>query len=222
MASQDKESGYSPSIEEEGRKPTKSSMLPRQIFSAYQRASTEASNDYRYCPLCGTGLSGGTPDSAQRPRCTRCGWVHYKNPAPGVVVLIEEGGRVLLGRRAEGTFEADKWCLPGGFIEFDEDFLRAGIREVLEETGLRAEIRSILNVSSNFLSPDLHTLVIVLLAGATAGTAVPGDDLCELRWFPLDEPFPEMAFEADQHIIERYRQTELKGLSVDPLHRASR
>ena len=133
-------------------------------------------------------------------------------------MLIVNDGLVLLGKRAEKSFEAGKFCLPGGFIEFDEDFLAAGAREVLEETGLRVEIRSILNVVSNFLSPDLHTLVIVLLTSIAEGTPVPGDDLCELQWFPLDGPLPEMAFEADQHIIERYSRTELKGLPVDPLH----
>ena len=44
--------------------------------------------------------------------------------------------------------------------------LTAAIREVKEETGLDVEIRSILSVVSNFLSPRLHTLAIVLLARA--------------------------------------------------------
>ena len=43
------------------------------------------------------------------------------------------------------------------------------------------------------------------------------DDLETLEWVPLAEPLPEMALEADEHIIERYRQTKLgRGLPVDP------
>jgi 8-oxo-dGTP diphosphatase len=121
-----------------------------------------------------------------------------------------------LGKR-RGGFGKEKWGLPQGYIEFDEDFLTAAIREVKEETGLNVEIRSIINVVSNLLSPRLHTLAVVLLAGAVSGELCAGDDLETLEWVPLAGPLPEMAVEADEHIIERYRQTKLEwGLPVDP------
>lgn len=105
-----------------------------------------------------------------------------------------------------------------GFIESDEDFLTAAIREVKEETGIDVEIRSILSVVSNFLSPSLHTLAIVLLARAVGGDLCAGDDLDEAAWFPLAGPLPEMAFEADAHICERYYKTQLEGAPVDPAY----
>jgi 8-oxo-dGTP diphosphatase len=152
----------------------------------------------------------------QRPACAKCGFVQFRNPIPGVVVLIERDGQVLLGKRA-GGFGKGRWGLPQGYIEFDEDFLSAAIREVKEETGLDVEIRSIINVVSNLLSPGLHTLAIVLLAAVVAGEPCACDDLETLEWVPLAGPLPEMAFEADEHIIERYRQTKLEwGLPVDP------
>ena len=129
--------------------------------------------------------------------------------------MIEEDGYVLLGKR-RGGFGTGKWGLPQGYIEFDEDFLTAAIREVKEETGLDVEIRSILNVVSNLLSPRLHTLAIVLLAGVAAGEPCACDDLESLEWFPLSGPLPDMAFEADEHIIARVRQIALdQGLPVD-------
>ena len=140
----------------------------------------------------------------QRPACAKCGFVQFRNPIPGVVVLIERDGQVLLGKRA-GGFGKGGWGLPQGYIEFDEDFLSAAIREVKEETGLDVEIRSIINVVSNLLSPGLQTLAIVLLAGVVAGELCAGDDLETLEWVPLAEPLPEMAFEADEQVIERYR-----------------
>jgi ADP-ribose pyrophosphatase YjhB (NUDIX family) len=97
------------------------------------------------------------------------------------------------------------------------DFLTAAIREVKEETGLDVEIRSILNVVSNLLSPRLRTLAITLLAGVVAGELCAGDDLETLEWVPLSGPLPEMAFEADERIIERYQKTKLEErLPVDP------
>ena len=101
-------------------------------------------------------------------------------------------------------------------MEFDEDFLSTATREVYEETGLSIELESLLNVVSNFLSPQLHTLVIVMLAKVIGGNAVPGDDIVELKWFSKNDTLPEMAFDADRHVIEKYWHTDLKGISVDP------
>ena len=85
-----------------------------------------------------------------------------------------------------------------------------------KETGLDVEIRSIINVVSNLLSPGLHTLAIVLAAGVAGGELRAGDDLEALAWVPLSGSLPDMAFEADEWIIERYRMKLEEGLPVDP------
>jgi 8-oxo-dGTP diphosphatase len=132
------------------------------------------------------------------------------------VVLIEKDEKVLLGKRT-GSFGNGKWGLPQGYIEFGEDFLTAATREVEEETGLKVEIRSILNVVSNFLTPRLHTLAIVLLARYKNGEPRAADDVYALEWFPLEGLLPDMAFEADEFIIRRIQETNLEeGLPVDP------
>ena len=169
----------------------------------------------RYCPFCGTQLASKEKGGKIRPACPNCGFVQFRNPYPGAVVLVERDGQVLLGKRA-GNYGAGRWGLPMGFIEFDEDFLTGAIREVKEETGLDVEIRSILSVVSNFLSPRLHTLAIVMLARVVGGELCAADDLEAVEWFPLSGPLPEMAFEADTHICERYYRTQLAGAPVDP------
>jgi 8-oxo-dGTP diphosphatase len=190
-------------------------MQAKQVFSAYNREQKSWSSMFTYCPSCGAELSSETTGGKTRPACPSCGFVHFRNPSPGVVVLIEEQDQVLLGRRS-GSYGAGKWGLPMGYIEFKEDFLTAATREVKEETGLNIEIRSIISVVSNFLSPGLHTLAIVLLARVVDGEARAGDDLDAVGWFPLEGPLPEIAFEADQHIIVRYAKTRLEGAPVDP------
>ncbi|MBI5035691.1 MAG: NUDIX hydrolase [Chloroflexi bacterium] len=188
-------------------------MKTHQVFFAYDRNQPNPSQDYRYCPLCGSELQA-TDQNGNR-KCTRCGFVRYKNPFPGVTVLIEKENQVLLGKRQPSSFQGGKWCLPGGFIEYDEDFISAGRREVEEETGLRVSIESILSVMTNYLAPHLHTLVVTMLAHVDSGSAQPGDDIAELGWFPLAGPLPDMAFEADRHIIERYYATRVTGAPID-------
>jgi 8-oxo-dGTP diphosphatase len=191
-------------------------MRAKQVFSTYSGKEGDGDlGQFKYCPFCGTRLALRETGGKQRPACPNCRFVQFRNPAPGAVVLIEKDGQVLLGRRS-GSYGAGKWGLPMGFIEFDEDFLTGAIREVKEETGLDVEIRSILSVVSNFLSPRLHTLAIVLLARAIGGELCAGDDLEAAEWFPLSGPLPEMAFEADAHICERYYKTQLEGAPVDP------
>jgi ADP-ribose pyrophosphatase YjhB (NUDIX family) len=196
-------------------------MPIKQVFSAYECQNEGQAGHYTYCPLCRAELSLADRGGQFRPTCPGCGFVHYRNPLPGVVVVIENEGNVLLGKRS-GGFGAGKWGLPQGYIEFDESFLTAAIRETRDETGLDVEIRSILNVVSNFLTPSLHTLAIIVLAGIRGGEPHPGDDLEALAWVPLAGPLPEMAFEADTRIIERVRETQLQGgLPVDAGHAAA-
>jgi ADP-ribose pyrophosphatase YjhB (NUDIX family) len=190
-------------------------MRVKQVFSTYSGKEGGDSEQFKYCPFCGTRLLLKEKGGRQRPACPNCEFVQYRNPIPGVVVVIERDGHVLLGKR-RGDFGEGKWGLPQGYIEFDEDFLTAAIREVKEETGLDVEIKSILNIVSNMLSPSLYTLVITLLADVVAGEPCAGDDLETLEWLPLSGPLPEMAFEADEYIIRRYQKMKFEeGLPVD-------
>jgi 8-oxo-dGTP diphosphatase len=191
-------------------------METKQIFESYDRRKHEVFDTWTYCPKCGARCRILPSGGCNRMTCPRCGFVLYRNPSPGVVALITSHDMILLGKRAQNVFEGGKWSLPGGFVEFEEDFISAAHREIREETGLSVKIVSILSVVSNFFSPELHTLVVVLLAEKHLGALQPGDDMVELAWFPLSGPFPPMAFDADEHIISRYHRTRLTGAPVDP------
>jgi ADP-ribose pyrophosphatase YjhB (NUDIX family) len=190
-------------------------MHIKQVFSTYGEKKNTNFGQFKYCPFCGTSMSLKEKGGRQRPACPDCGYVQFRNPVPGVVVVIERDGQVLLGKRS-GGFGKGKWGLPQWYIEFDEDFLTAAIREAKEETGLDIKIKAILNVVSNYLSPRLHTLAIILLAGVKSGEPCAADDLETLEWFPLSGPLPELAFEADEYIIGRVQKTKFEErLPVD-------
>lgn len=158
-----------------------------------------------YCIHCGAPLEE-IPGENGRRRCTVCGRIRYQNPAPCVSVLLLSQDKVLLGLRGKTSIMPGKWCLPCGHIEGGESFLTAAKREVREETGLEIEPRSIVNVTANHFLPEIHSLVVVLTAVPAGGFLRPGDDITAVDWFPVQGPFPDMAFQADLHIIEQYRR----------------
>jgi 8-oxo-dGTP pyrophosphatase MutT (NUDIX family) len=60
-------------------------------------------------------------------------------PIPVVRVIVPDADRrVLILRRAPGTAGAGTWCLPGGKIDYGDTVEQTAIRELAEETGLRA------------------------------------------------------------------------------------
>ncbi|MHB8125705.1 MAG: nucleotide triphosphate diphosphatase NUDT15 [Desulfitobacteriaceae bacterium] len=190
-------------------------MKIKQVFSAYNFRNNDGLEYLNYCPRCGEKCIIKKEGGKKRPICPACEFVQYRNPSPAVSALVVKNDRVLLGKRAPGSYLEGKWCSPCGFIEFDEDFITAGIREVKEETGLNITVKSVISVCSNYLSPNLHSLVIVLLAHVVSGELCPGDDIDTLQWFNISGPLPQMAFSADIHIIERYNKTRIEGLQID-------
>ena len=138
------------------------------------------------------------------------------NPLPGITIIIRSHDvKVLIGKRSEDVRYGNKWCLPGGYIEYEESFIETAHREVLEETGLTLCITGIVNVVSNHLDDFHHTLVIVLIGDVAGGHQEPGDDLSALRW--IDHKLHERilyAFEADKRIIDCYFAGNMKILPV--------
>ncbi len=138
--------------------------------------------------------------------CPSCGFVAYRNPLPAVVVLIhDDGGRVLLGKRCPASYCAGLWSLPGGYLETGEDYQAAAIREGREETGLEIVPEGICSVVSNRFRSGAETLVLVFLATVAPGAEPKaGDDLVELRWIAPGDEMPQLAFDADMASIQRY------------------
>jgi len=187
-------------------------VAPRQVFAAYDRGE-RADPPPRFCPSCGAELE--LDASGNRGECPDCAQVVYRNASPAVSMFVTDGERIVLCRRAPESFRGGTWCLPCGFVDYDEDFLTAARREAREETGLDVVVRSIVSVVSNFHHDDLHTLVIVLECESVGGELRAGDDVDAVMWLAPDDPIPPLAFEADDHIIRRWFATGIAGAPVE-------
>jgi 8-oxo-dGTP diphosphatase len=188
--------------------------INRQIYWHTDSHKGMGEDVFRYCPLCGGRLKREIIDQRPRQVCSACGYVHFRNPAPTVSLLIIREDQILLGKRP-GKSGEERWATPSGYIEFDEDFLTTAIREAREETGLEIEIAAILNVTDSFFPPEQHFLNVYLQARITGGQIQSGDDIGELAWFPLSGPFPAMAFAEDIDMIERCQKAPSQRLLVE-------
>ncbi|MDA8125225.1 MAG: NUDIX hydrolase [Deltaproteobacteria bacterium] len=170
-----------------------------------------------HCPRCGARLSEQRLKKHQRQICPACRYTHYLNPSPGVTVIVPSKERqVLIAKRAEEIDFGGKWCLPGGYVEYEESFIDAAFREVGEETGLAIRLAGIVNVVSNLCNGDHHTLVVVLLAEAVGAQPVAGDDCTEVKWIDQGQHQDiDYAFEADRRIIDGYFNGHLQMIPID-------
>ncbi len=189
-------------------------MTIRQIYWHNCEHTHMQEDSFRYCPLCGKLLVQTVVDNLLRRTCSDCGYVHFRNPAPTVSLLVINGGFVLLGKRT-GRSDKDAWATPSGYIEFNENFLDTAIRETKEETGLDIQLLSILQITDSFFPPEQHFLNIYLLARVIGGQIKAGDDMDELGWFPIAEPLPKMTFQEDVDLIDQYFKGNNQYLTVE-------
>lgn len=95
-----------------------------------------------------------------------------KRPEIGVGVLVVRDGKILLSKRLK-KYGYGKLALPGGHVEWMEDFRDTAVREVLEETGIRlrkSRVRD-LRVFSEEVHPKLgkHYVTFYLIAKMPKG-----------------------------------------------------
>ncbi len=111
-------------------------------------------------------------------------------PAAGVVCL--RGDDVLLIKRGKPPLEG-QWSLPGGRIERGERAADAALRELWEETGVRAELIGLIDVVDALAPPQdpaaPHYVLIDFAARWISGQPRAGDDAAEARFFsPVELP----------------------------------
>ena len=96
----------------------------------------------------------------------------HKNPKPTIDVIVTDGDRIILVKRGKEPFKG-QWAFPGGFVEYGERVEEAAKRELLEETGVVADIQSILGVYSKpDRDPRTHIISTVFIAQYIRGQGV--------------------------------------------------
>ena len=126
----------------------------------------------------------------------------YENPRATVDLIVETNNQVLLVERLHDPYQG-MWALPGGFLNCGRENLeQAGVRELQEETGLRAQPRDLVLIgvySDPNRDPRGHVIAHTYIVTKWTGQARAGDDAAKIRFFPLDN-LPDLAFDHNQAI----------------------
>lgn len=156
--------------------------------------------DFKFCPWCGSPLKSRELDGAMRSACTSCEYIWYKNPIPATGAIIVDDNRLLLVKRKYPPAVGD-WCIPAGFMEYNESPVECCVREVKEETGLNIKIDRLFWNYKAGDDPRSMVVLILYLATVIDGKLVPGDDALETKYFDLEELPSNIAFSAHRKAI---------------------
>ena len=122
------------------------------------------------------------------------------------------GDEVLLIRRGKPPLEGS-WSLPGGRIEWGERAADAALRELAEETGVKAELLGLIDVVDGLFG-ERHYVLIDYAARWVSGEPRAGDDAADARFWPLSEVGKLGLWEETVRIIEmaaeKFASTPLK------------
>jgi 8-oxo-dGTP diphosphatase len=118
-----------------------------------------------------------------------------RSPVPAVGVVCLRGDEVLLIRRGRAPLQG-AWSLPGGRIEWGERVSEAALRELAEETGVRAEILGLIEVVDGVVPAapsegakeevEHHYVLVDLAARWVGGEPRAGDDASDAAFHRVD------------------------------------
>lgn len=124
-------------------------------------------------------------------------------PRAGVGVFIFRDGKFLMGQR-KGSHGVGSWSLPGGWLEYQESFEQASVREVMEETGLIIENTRFAALTNNvFRDEEIHSLTVWMMAEWKSGEPIINepDKFIDQKWVDF-ESLPEPLFLPWEHLLQ--------------------
>lgn len=158
--------------------------LPAATRSAAARALEllEFDRTHRFCGSCGAPTALATQPIARRCTNPDCGREHYPRVSPVVIVAVERGEEILLGRSPH--FPPGLYSTLAGFVDAGESAEQAVHREIHEET--RLQVRNLRYFASQPW-PFPHSLMLGYQAEYAGGDIVCAPaEIEDARFFHVD------------------------------------
>ena len=131
-----------------------------------------------------TSEPGGSPPGKEGRR-------YPDRPIVGVLAVVLRGERALVVRRSNPPMPG-RWGFPGGVLELGETVAQGAMRELFEETGVKAEPAGPLTVIDSIDRDDegrarYHYTLVAIIGRWLSGEGVRGDDADEVAWLSRAE-----------------------------------
>lgn len=97
----------------------------------------------------------------------------------------------------------DDWSLPKGKLNKGETFLRAALREVKEETGVKPEDPKQIGSIAYDTNGGNHKIVRWWLMSADPGTFKPNREVDEIAWLPAKAAMKRLEYRNERSVLER-------------------
>ena len=163
-----------------------------------------------FCVYCGAALALRVIEGREVEACPNDNFVLWHDPKVSTAVVVEADGGIVLGRRAiEPGYGL--WCLPGGFVNDDEDPAAAAARECLEEISAPVELTGLIGVY-HIPKTGAPSMVGIAYRGRVVDGARPaaGAEMLEVGVFQLDS-LPELAFPSHKAVLAEYLKSPVLG-----------
>ncbi|KRE49010.1 NUDIX hydrolase [Paenibacillus sp. Soil522] len=141
--------------------------------------------EVKFCMACGHELESRSVDGTMRMACTSCSFIHWGSYSIGVGALVVKEDKILLVRRAQEPGKG-KWTNPGGYIEQLEAIQDTVQREVMEECGVQAIVKSVVALRDQPRS--IHNLYVAFEMEYVSGEPAPDNvEVDAAGFFTLQE-----------------------------------
>jgi NAD+ diphosphatase len=134
-----------------------------------------------FCSNCGG--RNEVIDAGYRRHCPSCNMDHFPRTDPVIIIAVQRGERVLLGRQA--AWMPGMYSALAGFVEPGETIEDAARREVLEEAGI--EVGAISYVTSQPWPFPANLMIGLIGVALTENIVIDAKELQDARWFVPDE-----------------------------------
>lgn len=126
--------------------------------------------------------------------------------ATTVAIVKNKKNEILLVRRAPGQLNENRYTLPGGFLNRDEDSRQACIREVFEESGLHCRILYLFHIVDTPFRPkeDRQNVEFRYVTEVTGGKEKTSEETSGFKWISKD------SIPADEEFAFDHRETVVK------------
>jgi ADP-ribose pyrophosphatase YjhB (NUDIX family) len=130
-------------------------------------------------------------------------------PLVGVGIICFRGGDVLMIKRGKPP-RAGSWSLPGGRQKLGETLRDCALRELVQETGVEAEIGPLVDVVDSMTRDEdgglqFHYTLVDFRADWISGEPRAGGDAADARWFTPAELAKMDLWQETRRVIELAR-----------------